>query len=158
LIGRYITKFIYIYLYIFILISTIGLTIGSNKNAANLAFESDDLKQMKIDEGSHLQVQLMRPEFAQCKGDSLCRMLSNEMPKSSKGFTLKGGMDNGKLFLNTPISEPLVVNKALQLSEASLRMNVDRHVDISVPTSMQLPGINVPFTGKCVLYYGWLAQ
>lgn len=104
---------------------------------------------MKIQEGSHIQVELKRPEFAQCKGDSLCRMLSNEMPRSTAGFVLKGGLvDGGHLQLSTPITEPLVVNKALQLSEASLRMNVDRHIDVSVPTTMQLPGINVPFNGK----------
>eukprot|EP00111_Clytia_hemisphaerica_P008017 TCONS_00023302-protein len=124
-----------------------GLVIGSNKNAANLGFESDDLKELKVEEGSHLQVELKRPEFSQCKGDSLCRMLSNEMPKSSRGFIMKGGMDGGRLHLSTPIVEPLVVNKALQLSEASLRMNVDRHIDVSVPTTMTLPGVNVPFNG-----------
>ena len=75
-------------------------------------------------------------------------MLSNEMPKSSRGFIMKGAMDGGRLHLSTPISEPLVVNKALQLSEASLRMNVDRHIDVSVPTTMILPGVNVPFNGK----------
>lgn len=109
---------------------------------------------MKIQEGSHIQVELKRPEFAQCKGDSLCRMLSNEMPRSTAGFVLKGGLvDSGHLQLTTPITEPLVVNKALQLSEASLRMNVDRHIDVSVPTTMQLPGVNVPFNGKDVYIY-----
>lgn len=98
--------------------------------------------------GSHLSVLLKRPEFSQCKGDSLCRMLSNEMPRNSKGFQLTGGMENGKLHLSTPIEDPLVVNKALQLSDASLRMNVDRHIDISVPTAMNLPGVVVPFNGK----------
>lgn len=97
-------------------------------------------------------MQLKRPEFSQCKGDSLCRMLSNEMPRNSKGFELTGGMDNGRLHLSSPIDDPLVVNKALQLSEASLRMNVDRHIDISVPTAMNLPGVVVPFNGKYSFY------
>ena len=76
------------------------------------------------------------------------------MPRSTAGFVLKGGLvDSGHLQLTTPITEPLVVNKALQLSEASLRMNVDRHIDVSVPTTMQLPGVNVPFNGKDVYIY-----
>ena len=75
-------------------------------------------------------------------------MLSNEMPRNSNGFELIGGMENGRLQLSTQIKDPLVVNKALQLSEASLRMNVDRHIDISVPTAMDVPGVAVPFDGK----------
>lgn len=89
----------------------------------------------------------MRPEATLCKGDSLCRVLSSEMPHGS-AFHLAGAMSNGVLRLSAPINDAITLSKSLQLHGSSLQVHVVDSVNIYVLASLNLRGVAIPFTGK----------
>ena len=90
---------------------------------------------------------MTRPEFTLCKGDSLCRVLSSEMPQGS-AFHLDGSMVESILGLAASIDEPLILTQSLQLTGVSLRVRVEDSIQIFVLGSLNLRGVPVTFHGK----------
>lgn len=124
----------------------IGLILSNSKTPGELQFETEGLIRTKIMPGAHLRVLLMRPEATLCKGDSLCRVLSSEMPHGS-AFHLAGAMSNGVLRLSAPINDAITLSKSLQLHGSSLQVHVVDSVNIYVLASLNLRGVAIPFTG-----------
>lgn len=92
---------------------------------------------------------LVRPDVSICKGDSLCKVLSAEMPHGS-AFHLSGGMSGGVIKLNSSVKEPLVLSRSLQLTDVSLQIFVQDSIKIFVLSSLSLKGVAITFTGIIV--------
>ena len=82
-----------------------------------------------------------------CKGDSLCTVLSNQMPRNSV-FHLSGSMYNGVLKLTAPINYEITLSKSIQLEDAYVQVEVVKSVQISIHAKMKIKGVDLEFEGN----------
>ncbi|XP_002169063.3 uncharacterized protein LOC100203318 [Hydra vulgaris] len=125
----------------------VGLIVSPLNKLVDFQFESPGLAKTKVQPGVHLRALIKRPFYNLCKGDSLCKVLSSEMPHGS-AFHLDGGITNGELKLSAAVDGALYMSKSFEMKDVTFHADVvDNGVQFYVFGSMNPRGVDIPFSG-----------